>query len=191
MRFPIPELTQAGFRLVGGRLMVGDGRPAGMLMYENGQGHRIGLGMGASARQGASALWTGCRRRRRMHPLPCADARQGLGFHRSGPRALASGKRIDAAIVDRTLQGLQGPSFPAARTQAARRKTRRCPPPRGLGGQVVSSVYRTISVLLKAIMPIYRDSMALNAALSPVESSMCCMSLAMVALCPSSLRPSK
>ncbi len=43
MDFPVPELSQAGFRLVGGRLMVGDGRPAGMLMYENGQGRRIVL----------------------------------------------------------------------------------------------------------------------------------------------------
>jgi anti-sigma factor RsiW len=43
MRFPIPELGQAGFALVGGRLMVGDGRPAGMLMYENGQKRRIVL----------------------------------------------------------------------------------------------------------------------------------------------------
>ncbi len=43
MDFPIPELGQAGFRLVGGRLMVGEGRPAGMLMYENAQGRRIVL----------------------------------------------------------------------------------------------------------------------------------------------------
>lgn len=43
MRFRIPELDQAGFALVGGRLMVGEGRPAGMLMYENNQGRRIVL----------------------------------------------------------------------------------------------------------------------------------------------------
>lgn len=43
MNFRIPQLTQAGFKLVGGRLMAADGQPAGMLMYENGQGRRIVL----------------------------------------------------------------------------------------------------------------------------------------------------
>lgn len=43
MHFRIPELDQAGFALVGGRLMVGEGKPAGMLMYENKQGRRIVL----------------------------------------------------------------------------------------------------------------------------------------------------
>lgn len=43
MAFAVPALDDAGFTLVGGRLMAGDGTPAGMLMYENQQGRRVVL----------------------------------------------------------------------------------------------------------------------------------------------------
>jgi len=39
----IPRLADLGFELVGGRLMVGDFRPAALLMYQNGQGQRMVL----------------------------------------------------------------------------------------------------------------------------------------------------
>lgn len=43
MSFRIPRLGDLGFELVGGRLMVGDGTPAALLMYENAQGRRLVL----------------------------------------------------------------------------------------------------------------------------------------------------
>jgi anti-sigma factor RsiW len=41
MAFPIPKLDDRGFELVGGRLMIGETAPAGLLMYQNAQGRRI------------------------------------------------------------------------------------------------------------------------------------------------------
>ena len=38
---PIPSLNDLGFALVGGRLMVADGAPAAMMMYENASGGRL------------------------------------------------------------------------------------------------------------------------------------------------------
>jgi anti-sigma factor RsiW len=38
---PIPSLTDIGFSFVGGRLIVADGAPAAMMMYENASGHRL------------------------------------------------------------------------------------------------------------------------------------------------------
>jgi anti-sigma factor RsiW len=43
MNVRIPSLAADGFSLVGGRLMIGESAPAGMLMYQNGQGRRIVL----------------------------------------------------------------------------------------------------------------------------------------------------
>ena len=43
MAVRIPNLSPAGFTLMGGRLMVGNSAPAAMLMYENAQGQRIVL----------------------------------------------------------------------------------------------------------------------------------------------------
>lgn len=43
MSFRIPRLGDLGFELIGGRLMVGDGTPAALLMYENAQGRRLVL----------------------------------------------------------------------------------------------------------------------------------------------------
>lgn len=40
---PIPSLNDLGFSFIGGRLMVADGAPAAMLMYENGSGRRLVL----------------------------------------------------------------------------------------------------------------------------------------------------
>jgi anti-sigma factor RsiW len=41
MDFIVPRLTDLGFTLLGGRLMMGDETPAAMLMYENAQGRRL------------------------------------------------------------------------------------------------------------------------------------------------------
>lgn len=43
MSFRIPRLGDLGFELVGGRLMVGDGAPAALLMYQNAAGRRLVL----------------------------------------------------------------------------------------------------------------------------------------------------
>ncbi len=46
---PIPNLTDIGFAFVGGRLMVADGAPAAMLMYENASGRRVVLYVAGSS----------------------------------------------------------------------------------------------------------------------------------------------
>lgn len=44
----VPELTSAGYELVGGRLLPGDGRPAAQFMYEDQSGARLTLYVRAS-----------------------------------------------------------------------------------------------------------------------------------------------
>ena len=39
----VPDLASEGFRLIGGRLVPGEGTPAGLLMYEDGLGRRLTL----------------------------------------------------------------------------------------------------------------------------------------------------
>jgi anti-sigma factor RsiW len=46
---PIPSLTDIGFSFVGGRLMVADGAPAAMMMYENASGRRLLLYVAGSS----------------------------------------------------------------------------------------------------------------------------------------------
>lgn len=46
---PIPSLTDIGFSFVGGRLMVADGAPAAMMMYENASGRRLVLYVAGSS----------------------------------------------------------------------------------------------------------------------------------------------
>jgi anti-sigma factor RsiW len=46
-----PDLDEHGFRLMGGRLLPGDDRPAAQFMYENGQGTRVTLYLQGAARE--------------------------------------------------------------------------------------------------------------------------------------------
>lgn len=46
---PIPSLIDIGFSFVGGRLMVADGAPAAMMMYENSSGRRLLLYVAGSS----------------------------------------------------------------------------------------------------------------------------------------------
>lgn len=51
-----PPLAQAGFKLVGGRLVADDGGPAAQYMYEDGQGRRITLYVRRAGDSGTTAF---------------------------------------------------------------------------------------------------------------------------------------
>jgi anti-sigma factor RsiW len=45
--FKVPDLTEQGYALLGGRLLSGDGGPAAMLMYEDQEGQRVSVVLAA------------------------------------------------------------------------------------------------------------------------------------------------
>lgn len=54
--FAVPDLTEEGYTLLGGRLLAGNEGPAAMLMYEDQQGQRLSVVLAASGTDAESAL---------------------------------------------------------------------------------------------------------------------------------------
>ncbi len=56
IEFKIPDLTEKGYSLVGGRLLAEGDKPAGLLMYENGEKQRITIYVAANAAKDESSM---------------------------------------------------------------------------------------------------------------------------------------
>ena len=54
--FKVPDLTEQGYALLGGRLLSGDAGPAAMLMYEDQQGQRVSVVLAAPGTDMETAL---------------------------------------------------------------------------------------------------------------------------------------
>lgn len=54
--FKVPDLTEQGYALLGGRLLSGDAGPAAMLMYEDQQGQRVSVVLSAPGTDMETAL---------------------------------------------------------------------------------------------------------------------------------------
>lgn len=94
--FQVPDLTAEGYKLLGGRLLAADERPAALLMYEDAQSNRITIYLSAAAESNETALHV----EQRGNLTACYWRDGGLAFAVAGEMPREPMMKLAEAVYD-------------------------------------------------------------------------------------------